>query len=207
MSWARRVLTGNAFSSAKWCQECPHAVRHRHHADLGLLTVRAALALEPELALLPEDVLPGEVAKLADAEPGVEQGLDDEPLGGCLAGVGQTIRFVGDERFSHVLIRHLSPEFVHLWGRNTQPLRFPTARLPAPFGARKGLSPEKTREIASPIRFRGWEPECVIRSGGLTGRFPVGVSPIAMEATAGDYPDRRVRMRFQRELVARGLSC
>jgi hypothetical protein len=29
-----------------------------------------------------------------------------------------------------------------------QPLRFPTAGLPAPFGARKGFSPEKSREIA-----------------------------------------------------------
>src|SRR5208337_1636893 len=47
-------------------------------------------------------------------------------------------------------------------------VHFPTARLPAPFGARKGLSPKKTREIASPIRFRGWEPECVIRSAGRT---------------------------------------
>ena len=90
-------------------QECPHAVRHRHHADLGLLTVRAALALDLELALLPEDVFRGEGAKLADAEPGVEQGPDDEPLGGRLAGIGQTIRFFSSERFSHVLIRHLSP--------------------------------------------------------------------------------------------------
>ncbi len=46
---------------------------------------------------------------LAHAEPRVEQGPDDESLGGCLAGVGQTIRFFGSERFSHVLIRHLSP--------------------------------------------------------------------------------------------------
>ncbi len=49
------------------------------------------------------------VAKLADAEPGVEQGPDDAPFGGRLSGVGQRIRFVGNERFSHVLIRHLSP--------------------------------------------------------------------------------------------------
>ena len=62
----------------------------------------------------------------------------------------------------------LTLEIVRPWGWNTQPLRFPTARLPAPFGVRKGLSPEKTREIASPIRFRGWEPECVIRSGRRT---------------------------------------
>jgi hypothetical protein len=34
--------------------------------------LRAALALDPELALLPEDVLRGEAAQLADAEAGVE---------------------------------------------------------------------------------------------------------------------------------------
>src|SRR5271157_2934695 len=66
----------------------PYTSGHRHHADLGLLIVRAALALEPELALLPEDVLRSELAKLADAEPGVEQSPDDEPFGGRLAGVG-----------------------------------------------------------------------------------------------------------------------
>ena len=111
MSWARRVLTGNAFCSAKWCSRSarPHSAGHRHHADLGLLTVRAALALEPELALLPEDVLRGEVAKLAAAEPGVEQSPDDEPFGGRLTGIGQTIRLFGGEWFPHVLIRRLSP--------------------------------------------------------------------------------------------------
>jgi len=38
-------------------QERPREVRHRHHANLGLTAVRTALALDPELALLPEDVL------------------------------------------------------------------------------------------------------------------------------------------------------
>ena len=90
-------------------QQGPHAVGHRHDADLGLLAVGAALALDPELALLPEDVLGGEVAQLADAEAGVEQGPDDEPLGGRLAGVGQAVGLVGGEGFSHVLIRHLPP--------------------------------------------------------------------------------------------------
>ena len=52
--------------------------------------------------------LRGEVAKLADAEPGVEQAPDDEPFGGRLAGIGQTIRFFGSERLSHLLIRHPS---------------------------------------------------------------------------------------------------
>ena len=38
-------------------QERPHAVRPRHHANLGLTAVRTALVLDPELALLPDDVL------------------------------------------------------------------------------------------------------------------------------------------------------
>src|SRR5271154_6662024 len=69
--------------------------------------MRATLALEPELALLPEDVFRGEAAKLADAESCIEQGPDDESLGRCLAGVGQAIRFGGGQRLSHVLIRHI----------------------------------------------------------------------------------------------------
>src|SRR5208282_6326137 len=101
-------------------QERPHTAGHRHHADLGPFTVRTALALEPELALLPEDVLPGEVAQLADAEPGVEQSPDDEPFGGRLTGLGQTIRLVGGERFSHVLIRHLSPSKSYVLGVGTR---------------------------------------------------------------------------------------
>jgi len=54
---------------------------------------------------------------------------------------------------------------VRLWGRNKHPLRFPTPRLAAPQGAWQWLSPDKTRGIATPIRFKGWEPECVICSG------------------------------------------
>jgi len=105
------------------------------------------------------------VAKLADAELGVEQSPDDESFGGRLAGIGQTIRLFGGERFSHVLMVSLALEIVRPWGWNTQPLRFPTARLPAPQRARKWPSPEKTREIVPPTRFRGREPECVIRGG------------------------------------------
>jgi len=71
---------------------------------LVFVAVRAAFGPDPKLALLPEDFFQREAAKLADAEPVVEQGPDDEPLGGCLAGVEQAIRFFGGERFSHVLI-------------------------------------------------------------------------------------------------------
>ena len=66
---------------------------------------------------------------------------------------------------SYIDIASLISEIVRHWGWNTQPLRFPTARLPAPNGARKWLSPEKTREIAIPGRFRGGRPVCVIRRG------------------------------------------
>src|SRR5512135_3401622 len=69
----------------------------------------AALALDPELALVPEDIPRCEAAQLADAETGVEEGPDDEPLGGRLAGVGQAVRLVGREWLSPVLIRHLPP--------------------------------------------------------------------------------------------------
>jgi hypothetical protein len=43
------------------------------------------------LALLPEDAPGSEVTKLADAESGIEQGPDNEPLGGRLAGVGKSV--------------------------------------------------------------------------------------------------------------------
>ena len=88
-------------------QKGSHAGGHRHDADLGPLAMRAGLALDPELALVPEDVFRGEAAKLADAEAGIEEGPDNESLGGGLAGVGEAIRFVGGERISHVLIRHI----------------------------------------------------------------------------------------------------
>src|SRR4030088_3149593 len=83
-------------------------VGQRDHAEVALFAVRAALTLDPRAPLLPEDVLGDPVARFADAEPGVETGPDDERLGGRLAGVGQTIRFFGRERSSHVLMRDLS---------------------------------------------------------------------------------------------------
>lgn len=72
------------------------------------LAVGAALAFDPEVALLPEDVPRGERAKLAHAEPSVEQAPDDEPVNRCLAGVGEMVRFLDGERFSHVLIWYVS---------------------------------------------------------------------------------------------------
>src|SRR5271166_4474224 len=115
MSWARRVLTGNASS-----------------------------ALDPELALLPEDVFRGEGAKLADAEPGVEQSPDDEPFGGRLAGVGQTIRLFGGERFSHVLIRRLLPSKSCVLGVGTRShCAFQLPGYPHRLGRGSGSRPRK----------------------------------------------------------------
>ena len=95
-------------------QQGPHPAGHRHDADLGLLAVGAALALDPELALLPEDILGGQVAQLADAEAGVEEGPDDELLGGRLAGVGQAVGLLGGEGLADVLVGHLSPRILRL---------------------------------------------------------------------------------------------
>src|SRR5271157_3972776 len=152
MSWARRVLTGNAFSSAKWCSRSA-----RTRFDIGttrtlvFLPLGPALALEPELALLPEDVLPGEVAKLADAEPGVEQSPDDEPFGGRLTGLGQTIRLVVGERFSYVLIRHLSPSKSCVLGVGTRShCAFQLPGYPHRLGRGRGSRPRK--QGRSPLR-------------------------------------------------------
>jgi hypothetical protein len=69
--------------------------------------VRVLFILEP--ALLPEDVLGGQAAQLADAETGVEQGPDDEPLGGRLAGVGEAVGLLGGEGLANVLVGDRSP--------------------------------------------------------------------------------------------------
>ena len=106
-------------------QQAPHSAGHRHDADLGLLAVGATFAPDPELALLPEDVLGGQVAQLADAEAGVEQGPDDELLGGRVAGVGEPVGLVGGEGLADVLVGHLSPRPLRFWSRKAQPLRFP----------------------------------------------------------------------------------
>jgi len=85
-------------------QQGPHPVGHQHHADLALLVEGAAFALQPQLALLPEDVLRREVAKLAAAEPGVEQGPDHQALGGRLARVGELVGLLGREGLTDVVV-------------------------------------------------------------------------------------------------------
>src|SRR5262249_21127041 len=81
----------------------------RHNRWCYPLAAGAGLALDPELAPVPEDVPGSEAAQRACAEAGVEDGPGAEPLGGRLAGVGQAVRLFGGERLSHVLIRHLPP--------------------------------------------------------------------------------------------------
>jgi hypothetical protein len=76
--------------------------------------VGAALAADPELSLLPEDVLDGQGAQLADAEAGVEQGLDDELLGGRLAGMGEAVGLLGGEGTADVLVGHGLPRTLRL---------------------------------------------------------------------------------------------
>lgn len=48
-------------------QQGPDAAGHGHDTNLGLVAVGPALAPDAELPLLPDDVLGGQVAKLADA--------------------------------------------------------------------------------------------------------------------------------------------
>jgi hypothetical protein len=68
MSWARRFFCREVLLQGEVVlQKGADAVGHRHHPDLALLAVGAALALETELTLLPEDILGGEDAQLADA--------------------------------------------------------------------------------------------------------------------------------------------
>jgi hypothetical protein len=104
-------------------QQGPHAAGHGHDADLGLLAIGAALAPDPELALLPGDVLGCQGAQLDDAEAGVEQGPDDELLGGRLAGVGEAVGLLGGEGLAYVLVGHCSPRTVRLESRKLQRLR------------------------------------------------------------------------------------
>src|SRR5262249_44865511 len=79
--------------------------------------------------LVPEDVAGCEVTQLADAEAGVEEGPDDEPLGGRLTGVRQAVRFGGGARLSHVLIRQMPPPEI-LRRRGRTDARKPSFRRP-----------------------------------------------------------------------------
>jgi hypothetical protein len=75
----------------------------------GWRTRSPRAAPDPEPALLPEDVLGGQAAQLADAETGVEQDPSDETLGGRLAGVGEAVGLLGGEGLANVLVEDRSP--------------------------------------------------------------------------------------------------
>jgi len=72
---------------------------------------------------------------------------------------------------------------------------------------RGGAFARENKGYRHPGPIQGREASVRDQSRKTHWEIPRRVSPTAMEATAGDYPDRRVRIRFQRILVARGLSC
>jgi len=81
----------------------------------------------------------------------VEQGPDDEPFGGRLAGFEQTIRCFGGERFSHVLIRYLSPSKLCVLGVGTRShCAFHLTGYQHRLGCGRGSRPRKQRR--SPLR-------------------------------------------------------
>ena len=86
-----------------------------------------------------------------------------------LAGVGETIGFVGGERFSHVLIRHLPPPkscVVGVGPRSRCVFRPPG--YPRRRGCESGF-PRETRGIGTPGRVPCGMPGCV-NGGGQRGR-------------------------------------
>ena len=54
------------------------------------------------------------VTRFADAEVGVEQGPDDELLGGRLAGVGEAVGLLGGEGLADVRVAHGSPRTLRI---------------------------------------------------------------------------------------------
>ena len=54
------------------------------------------------------------VTRFADAEVGVEQGPDDELLGGRLAGVDEPVGLLAGEGLADVLVGHCVPRTVRL---------------------------------------------------------------------------------------------
>ncbi len=103
----------------------------------------AGAAKDAELALLPEDAPGGGVAQLADAEAGVEQCPDDEPLGGGLAGAGEAVGLLGGEGPADVPVGRRSPRRLRLRSRGPQSLRIPRVGLPGRLGAWEGQTPGK----------------------------------------------------------------
>jgi len=95
-------------------KESPNPAGERDDPDFRFLSIGSALAVDPDLLLLPLDVLRGEAAKLGHSEAGVEECPDDELLLRRLAGVGELVGLLGSERFTDVLIRHRPSCFVRV---------------------------------------------------------------------------------------------
>src|SRR5262245_29095535 len=69
--------------------------------------VRASFAGNAEGALLPLDVVSGQVSELRDSESRIQQGPDDQLLLGAPAGVGEPISLFGPEGLTDELVCHL----------------------------------------------------------------------------------------------------
>ena len=93
---------------------------------------------------------------------------------GCLACVARAIRLVAGEQLPHILIRHLPPSNLCVFGaRNTWVLCFPTVRLAAPWGRGKWLSPGQTGGMTAPGRRRcGERVRNPWRNAGFEARYP-----------------------------------
>ena len=76
----------------------------RHNAAFCFLAERAALAVDQEPAILPEDVLFGEAGQLRDAQAGVQESRDNDFLDSGAAGVGEAVGVLVGEGFALVLV-------------------------------------------------------------------------------------------------------
>jgi len=94
------------------------AFSERHNAPFGLLAERAALAVDQEPAILPEDVLLGKAGELRDTQAGIEQGGYDDFLDPGAAGVGKPVGVFVGEGFAFVLVHGSYSTKYANYGRN-----------------------------------------------------------------------------------------
>lgn len=92
------------------------------YAALGLLAERAALAVDQEPAVLPEDVLFSEAGELRDTQAGIKQSEDNDFLHAGAAGVGEAVGVVAGEGFALILVDGHSSYITKYanYGRNVQ---------------------------------------------------------------------------------------
>ena len=120
---------------------------------------------------------------------------------------GQTIRFFGGELLSHVLIRRVSSPKLCVLGFGTRSrCAFQLPGWPHRLGHGSGFRPRKQGGIAASGRLEaGSRSASSLADGALRNASLRGASS-CVEATAGDSADRRVRIRFHRDLETRGPS-